>query len=125
MNGASAGQEPNQVRRKKILTIVQNISRDNPPLLNPEIKKFFVFSLYTNSTKTERPKANTPPSLLGIARRIAYANKKYHSGWICVGVTKAFAGIKFSGSIKSYPNRQVNNKNTKIKTKNKSRSFTV
>lgn len=24
--------------------------------------------------------ARTPPSLLGIARKIAYANKKYHSG---------------------------------------------
>lgn len=26
--------------------------------------------------------ATTPPSFLGIDRRIAYANKKYHSGWI-------------------------------------------
>jgi hypothetical protein len=26
--------------------------------------------------------AITPPNLLGIDRRIAYANKKYHSGWI-------------------------------------------
>jgi len=24
--------------------------------------------------------ANTPPNLLGIDRRIAYANRKYHSG---------------------------------------------
>jgi hypothetical protein len=24
----------------------------------------------------------TPPSLLGIDRRIAYASRKYHSGWI-------------------------------------------
>ncbi len=43
-------------------------------------------------------RAITPPSLLGIDRRIAYANKKYHSGWMCGGVTKGFAGIKFSGS---------------------------
>jgi hypothetical protein len=28
------------------------------------------------------PRANTPNSLSGIARRIAYANKKYHSGTI-------------------------------------------
>jgi hypothetical protein len=27
-------------------------------------------------------KAITPPSLLGIDRRIAYANRKYHSGWM-------------------------------------------
>lgn len=28
----------------------------------------------------EARSAITPPSLLGIERRIAYANKKYHSG---------------------------------------------
>jgi len=27
---------------------------------------------------------------------MAYANKKYHSGWIWIGVTKGLAGIKFS-----------------------------
>ena len=42
--------------------------------------------------------AITPPNLLGIERKIAYAIKKYHSGWICTGVTKGLAGIKFSGS---------------------------
>ena len=47
---------------------------------------------------TERTKATTPPSLLGIERKIAYANKKYHSGWIWTGVTIGLAGIKFSGS---------------------------
>lgn len=50
--------------------------------------------------KIENNKAKTPPNLLGIDRRMAYANKKYHSGWICVGVTMAFAGIKLSGSLK-------------------------
>jgi hypothetical protein len=33
-----------------------------------------------NKIITERTKAITPPNLLGIERRIAYANKKYHSG---------------------------------------------
>jgi hypothetical protein len=28
----------------------------------------------------EKTRAITPPNLLGIARKIAYANKKYHSG---------------------------------------------
>lgn len=32
--------------------------------------------------RIEKTRANTPPSLLGIDRRIAYANKKYHSGLI-------------------------------------------
>ena len=29
---------------------------------------------------TEATRASTPPNLLGIDRRMAYANKKYHSG---------------------------------------------
>jgi len=32
------------------------------------------------STATDNTKARTPPNLLGIERKIAYANKKYHSG---------------------------------------------
>jgi hypothetical protein len=32
--------------------------------------------------KTEKIKARTPPSLLGIARRTAYIGRKYHSGAI-------------------------------------------
>jgi hypothetical protein len=42
----------------------------------------------------------TPPSLFGIGRRIAYANRKYHCGWMCTGVTRRFAGVKLSGSLK-------------------------
>lgn len=30
----------------------------------------------------EARRARTPPSLLGIERRMAYANRKYHSGLI-------------------------------------------
>ena len=48
--------------------------------------------------KIDITKAITPPNLLGIERKIAYANKKYHSGWIWMGVTKGLAGIKLSGS---------------------------
>jgi hypothetical protein len=44
-------------------------------------------------------KANTPPSLLGIDRRMAYIHKKYHSGLIWMGVTRGFAIKKFSGSV--------------------------
>ena len=32
--------------------------------------------------KIDETRARTSPSLLGIDRRIAYANKKYHSGLI-------------------------------------------
>jgi hypothetical protein len=45
-------------------------------------------------------KATTPPNLSGIDRRIAYANRKYHSGWICVGVTSGLLGIQLAASMK-------------------------
>lgn len=48
----------------------------------------------------EATRATAPPNFLGIERRIAYANRKYHSGWICTGVTKGLAGMKFSVSPK-------------------------
>jgi len=51
-------------------------------------------------TRIDIKSPTTPPSLLGMARKIAYANKKYHSGWIWAGVTNGFAGVKFSGSIR-------------------------
>lgn len=35
-------------------------------------------------------------------RKIAYANKKYHSGWIWIGVTIGLAGVKLSGSESKY-----------------------
>ena len=65
--------------------------------------------------------AITPPNLLGIERKIAYAIKKYHSGWIWTGVTKGFAGIKFSGSPKVHGhNRQIIDKaNNMTKKQNK------
>ena len=44
----------------------------------------------------------TLPSLFWIDRRIAYANGKCHSGWICTGVTSGFAGVKLCGSLKMY-----------------------
>ena len=51
-------------------------------------------------TRMEASSAKTPPSLLGIDRRMAYANRKYHSGLMCGGVTRGFAGVKLSGSPK-------------------------
>jgi hypothetical protein len=61
----------------------------------------------TNKIAIERTNARTPPSFLGIERKIAYANKKYHSGWIWAGVTKGFAGIKLSGSPNKYGSVRV------------------
>lgn len=41
----------------------------------------------------ENTNASTPPSLLGIDRRIAYANRKYHSGLMWGGVFNGLAGV--------------------------------
>jgi len=46
----------------------------------------------------EAIRAITPPNFLGMERKIAYANKKYHSGWMWMGVTNGLAGLKLSGS---------------------------
>lgn len=43
--------------------------------------------------KIESTRARTPPSLLGIDRRIAYANRKYHSGLMWGGVLRGLASV--------------------------------
>jgi len=57
---------------------------------------FFVTRV--NRIITDIASAITPPSFDGIDRRITYANRKYHSGWICTGATSGLAGLKFSTS---------------------------
>lgn len=52
----------------------------------------------TSSTRIDPRRASTPPSLLGMDRRMAYANRKYHSGLMWGGVTRGLAGVKLSGS---------------------------
>ena len=49
-----------------------------------------------NKTSIEMTRAITAPSLFGIDHRIVYANRKYHSGWLCTGVSRGFAGVKLS-----------------------------
>jgi len=58
-------------------------------------------------TNIEARRATTPPSLLGIDRRIAYANRKYHSGCMCTGVTSGLAGIKFSESPSAFGKKRA------------------
>jgi hypothetical protein len=78
----------------------------------------------TANTSTALAKAITPPSLFGIDRKIAYAKRKYHSGWICTGVTKGFAGIKFSGSPRSHGSNKLKNKIINNRKAKPSVSFT-
>jgi len=100
---------PIQVKIIKVETINQNFVFLFG--LNLEDLMFFVFIGKVKIIKIANTSAITPPSLLGIERRMAYANKKYHSGWIWIGVFKGLAGLKFSGS----PILLGNNKTIKIK----------
>lgn len=43
--------------------------------------------------RIDNKRASTPPNLLGTDRRIAYANKKYHSGLMWGGVFRGLAWI--------------------------------
>lgn len=55
-----------------------------------------------NRISSAANRAITPPSLLGIDRRIAYTHRKYHSGLMWMGVTKGLARRKFSGSVRRF-----------------------
>lgn len=61
-----------------------------------------------NKIKIAANRANTPPNLFGIDRRMAYIHKKYHSGLIWIGVTKGFAIKKFSGSVNRFGSNRTN-----------------
>jgi len=52
-----------------------------------------------NRIKIAANRANTPPNLFGIDRKIAYIHRKYHSGLMWIGVTRGLAIKKFSGSV--------------------------
>lgn len=97
MNGCSTGWLPTHVRIRRFDARLQNASWERG-------RKVIVRCLdlcrkgIRNRMRTEAARARTPPSLLGIDRRMAYANRKYHSGLIWGGVTSGFAGVKFSGS---------------------------
>jgi len=95
--GSSTGLVPNHVKNRKI------IKKDQNEYDLKFLWAFWYFILVIAKgiiIRIDISRPITPPNFLGIDRKIAYANRKYHSGWICVGVTNEFAGIKFSGSIK-------------------------
>jgi len=58
----------------------QKINRLTGEKLKPVNSKFEARIGNRNKIITDNKSAITPPSLLGMERRIAYANKKYHSG---------------------------------------------
>jgi hypothetical protein len=73
--------------------------------------------------RIERTKKITPNNLSGIDRRMAYANKKYHSGTMWVGVSMGLAKIKFSGSPKKKGAKKIKISINKKKKKKNQTSF--
>lgn len=69
--------------------------------------------------------ATTPPNLLGIDRRIAYAHRKYHSGLMWTGVTRGLAGKKLSGSPKDVGQNRATIKSVIVMITNPIISFTL
>lgn len=97
INGCSTGWLPTQVRMRTFATRVQNRIWDRGRKVID--RSFDVCSSgVRNRTRMEAARASTPPSLFGMDRRMAYANRKYHSGLMWGGVTRGLAGVKFSGS---------------------------
>lgn len=91
-NGCSTGWPPIQVRVRRSATNSQNrhwLSGRNIMLRCLEVCSRGMMA----RIRMDRIKASTPPSLLGMDRRIAYANRKYHSGLIWGGVLSGLAGI--------------------------------
>lgn len=97
MKGCSTGIPPIQVR---IATSATRVQKRNCVIGRKVILRCFDVCRNgtTMSTRIENRRAKTPPSLFGMERRIAYANRKYHSGLMCGGVTRGLAGVKLSGS---------------------------
>lgn len=122
MKGCSTGMPPIQVRIITSATRVQN--RNCVRGRNVRLRCFDVWRIGTTiSTKMEDSRARTPPSLLGIERRMAYANKKYHSGLMCGGVTKGLAGVKLSGSPRRLGENSANEARAIRSAVNPSRSL--
>jgi len=95
--GCSTGMPPIQVRINTFATKAQK--RNCVTGRNVRPRCLDVWRKGTSiRTRIEARRASTPPSLLGMERRMAYANRKYHSGLMCGGVTRGFAGTKLSGS---------------------------
>lgn len=91
IKGCSAGMAPIHVRIKTSVTRVQNRSCENGRNARPRCLETCNRGTAIRMS-TEARRATTPPSLFGTDRRMAYANKKYHSGLMWGGVTIGLAG---------------------------------
>lgn len=75
MNGDSAAQAPSQVKRPKLAIKDQNTKRATGEKFIPLKIRDVEEIVNRNSTSTAAKRAITPPNLLGIERKIAYANR--------------------------------------------------
>lgn len=122
IKGCSTGWLPTHVRMNRFAVRVQNSSWDRG-------RKVIVRCLdlwssgHRNSTRTDAARASTPPNLFGMERRMAYANRKYHSGLMWGGVTRGFAGVKFSGSPRRFGENRARDVRGKIMSANPRMSF--
>lgn len=92
MNGCSTGCPPIHVSVIRSATRIQN----KHWLMGRKVmlRCLDVCRNGTNSRmRMDMANATTPPNLLGMDRRIAYANRKYHSGLMWGGVFSGLAGI--------------------------------
>ena len=71
LKGDSAGHLPNHVRREKFPTKDQKTRRETGEKFIPLKRSLDLETVKRNRYKTEHKRATTPPSLLGIERRIA------------------------------------------------------
>jgi len=94
MNGGSTGLIPIHVRITNVVIIAHSFVF----MCGLCFFLFFFIRDIGTKIKMDATRAITPPILEGIDRRIAYANRKYHSGWMWVGVDRGFAWLKFSTS---------------------------
>lgn len=122
MNGCSTGIPPIHVNTAMSATSVQNRNCEIGRKVRPRILEVWRIGT-TISTRMESTNARTPPSLFGIERRMAYANRKYHSGLMCGGVTSGFAGVKFSGSPNRFGEKRAREARAMYITANPSRSL--
>lgn len=101
MNGGSRGIAPSQERKIKLHTMSQNVTCISGINVIDRLLDRIRIGI---SKRTERDitRAMIPASLFGIARRMEYAKRKYHSGLMWGGVTIELAGEKLSGSVVKY-----------------------
>lgn len=92
IKGCSTGWPPIHVRVRRSATKSQNKHWLSGRNIIPRCLDVWRAGIMAK-IKMDKTRARTPPSLLGIDRRIAYANRKYHSGLIWGGVFRGLAGM--------------------------------